>query len=135
MSTRWGQGTDECCHGLMSVSQCSIQLASDLQAPQIRADRPMQVKQDPSPDVKSEHNVLCCSTQLDYTHTHTQTFSYSQLPVGRDGGIGRRLGIRAGRQSESPPPQCLSGDKSWPAHSARTKTGRIKRGSVPLWNT
>lgn len=34
-STRWGQGTDKCCHGLMSLSQCSIQLVSDLYAPQI----------------------------------------------------------------------------------------------------
>lgn len=69
----------------MSVSQCSIQLASYLQAPQLRADRPVHIKQDPSPNVKSEHNVLCCNTQLDNTHTdaHTKTqmYSYSKLPV------------------------------------------------------
>lgn len=75
ISTRWGQGTGEHCHGLMSVSQWSIQLASGLQAPQIRADRLMQVKQDPSPNVNSEHNVLCSSTQLDYTHTDLLTLT------------------------------------------------------------
>lgn len=47
--------------------------SAGLQAPQIGADRAMQAKQDPSPDVNSEHNVLCSSTQLDYTHSLTVT--------------------------------------------------------------
>lgn len=69
-----------------------------------------------------------CSLLLHTAGLHTQTYSYQQLPEGREWGIGRRPGVREGRQSESPPPQCLSGDKSRPAHSAPHQSRSYQTG-------
>lgn len=69
-----------------------------------------------------------CSLLLHTAGLHTQTYSYQQLPEGREWGIGRRPGVREGRQSESPPPQCLSGDRSRPAHSAPHQSRSYQTG-------
>lgn len=114
-------------HGLMSVSQCSIQLPSGPQAPQIGADRLMLSKNKNRAPTWTQNTMF--SAPPHSWITHTQTYSH-QTAASREGsgGIWRRAGVRAGRQSETPPPQCSSRDKSRPTHSAPHQSGSYQTG-------
>lgn len=69
-----------------------------------------------------------CSLLLHTAGLHTLTYSHQQLPVGRDGGIVRSPGVREGIRGESPPPLCLSGDKSRAARSAPHQSKSYQTG-------
>lgn len=77
-----GTRTDECCRGLMSVSQCCIQLVSALQTRQTRADRT---------DASTTRSRTQCSPHSWITHTDLLTLTAaSREGLGGDRGSERK---------------------------------------------
>lgn len=88
----------------MSRSYVSATMLHSASGPQITADGAVGVKQDASPDVNSEHNVLGSSAQLDRTRALTGSLTRTAASEGGMGGLGGGGGSEREDGASPPPP-------------------------------